>query len=252
MSNSVNISDVLSFCDQLLNPADFKDYVPNGLQIAGREQISKIVSAVTASQPVIDQAVSLGADLLLVHHGYFWKNEPPELTGMKKKRIKTLLEADINLVAYHLPLDFHPEVGNNAWLAELLGVEVEQRFGHANLAICGSMPESISVDELSKRLSQQLQRHPMAVGPMEKPLKRIGICSGAAEDMIAEAKSLGCDAFISGEISERTTHYAREEDIVYFSAGHHATERGGVRLLGDRLAAEFSLEHVFVDDNNPV
>lgn len=252
MKQSVRIEEMVSFCDQLLEADQFKDYVPNGLQIAGRGEVRGVVSAVTASQPVIDQAVEMGADVLLVHHGYFWKNEPPVLTGMKKQRIKTLLTADLNLLAYHLPLDYHPGLGNNAWLAEQLGVAVQGRFGHADLAVWGELEQTCDVDTFSKRLSQQLQRHPMAVGPMEKPLKRIGICSGAAQDMIEVAKSMGCDAFISGEISERTTHFAREENIVYFSAGHHATERGGVRLLGDKLADEFGVWHQFIDDNNPV
>lgn len=228
------------------------DYTINGLQVEGCARISHIVTGVTACQDLIDAAIDLRADAVIVHHGYFWKNEPAPIVGMKYRRIAALIKHDINLLAYHLPLDRQPEFGNNAALAARLGLGDCSLFGAQALALVGTLAQPCSVAELSRRLELALGHRPLAVGPTDRSLRRIGLCTGGAQDYIAEAAALGLDAFISGEISERTTHVAREEGIVYFAAGHHATERDGVRLLGERIAAQFDVSVTFVDIDNPV
>jgi len=228
------------------------DYTANGLQVEGRARISHIVTGVTACQDLIDAAIDLRADAIIVHHGYFWKNEPAPIVGMKYRRIAALIKHDINLLAYHLPLDRQPEFGNNAALAARLGLNDCSLFGAQALALVGTLAQPCSVAELSRRLELALGRLPLVVGPADRSLRRIGLCTGGAQDYITEAAALGLDAFISGEISERTTHVAREEGIVYFAAGHHATERDGVRLLGERIAAQFDVSVTFVDIDNPV
>lgn len=228
------------------------DYTANGLQVEGRARISHIVTGVTACQDLIDAAIDLRADAVIVHHGFFWKNELAPIVGMKYRRIAALIKHDINLLAYHLPLDRQPEFGNNAALAARLGLSDCSLFGAQALALAGTLAQPCSVAELSRRLELALGHRPLAVGPTDRSLRRIGLCTGGAQDYITEAAAVGLDAFISGEISERTTHVAREEGIVYFAAGHHATERDGVRLLGERIAAQFDVTVTFVDIDNPV
>ena len=251
MSETVDIRDLLGYCEQLLEPENYRDYAPNGLQVEGRREIRRLVTGVTACQDLLDAAVEAQADAVLVHHGYFWKNEPQVITGMKRRRIATLLANDINLIGYHLPLDGHEALGNNAWLARLVGLNVTERFGHQQLAVAGRMEAPCTGAELAARLQTALGRTPLVVGPSDRPIERIGLCTGGAQDMLAEAIDLGLDAFISGEISERTTHMARESGVTYFAAGHHATETGGVRQLGERLADEFGIAHQFIDIDNP-
>ncbi|MGM0517807.1 MAG: Nif3-like dinuclear metal center hexameric protein [Pseudomonadota bacterium] len=250
MTDTVDIQEMLDYCERLLEPEVYRDYAPNGLQVEGRGEVRHLVSGVTACQALLDAAVEEGADAILVHHGYFWKNEPAVVTGMKRRRLATLLANDINLIGYHLPLDGHESIGNNAWLARELGVNVTGRFGHQSLAVSGRMESPVSSAELASRIAKRLDREPLVVGP-EQEIRRIGICTGGAQDMIGDAIELGLDAFVSGEISERTTHMAREAGVTYFAAGHHATETGGVRLLGERLAEEFGISHQFIDVNNP-
>ncbi|WP_372591508.1 Nif3-like dinuclear metal center hexameric protein [Guyparkeria sp.] len=250
MTETVDIRDLLEFCEQLLEPENYRDYAPNGLQVEGRREVRRLVTGVTACQALLDAAVEEGADAVLVHHGYFWKNEPEVLTGMKRRRLATLMAHDINLVAYHLPLDGHDEIGNNAWLARELGVSVNARFGHQSLAVSGDVDHPVSTAAMADRIEKRLGRTPLVVGPHQE-IRRMGICTGGAQDMIADAIELGLDAFVSGEISERTTHMAREAGVTYFAAGHHATETGGVRLLGERLAEEFGISHQFIDIDNP-
>ncbi|WP_322520492.1 Nif3-like dinuclear metal center hexameric protein [Guyparkeria halophila] len=252
MSETVDIRELLAYCERLLEPETYRDYAPNGLQVEGRGEIRRLITGVTACQDLLDAAVEANADAVLVHHGYFWKNEPEVITGMKRRRIATLLAHDINLIGYHLPLDGHVEIGNNAWLAGLLGVNVTERFGHQQLAVAGRLEEPATGSELGARIADHLGREPLVVGPTDRPIRRIGLCTGGAQDMLGEAIELGLDAFISGEISERTTHMARESGVTYIAAGHHATETGGVRLLGERIAAEFGIEHRFVNIPNPV
>ncbi|WP_163574914.1 Nif3-like dinuclear metal center hexameric protein [Halomonas faecis] len=246
---------LVAACDTLLDASHFKDYTLNGLQVAGREDVARVMTGVTACQALLDAAVAWRADLLLVHHGYFWKNEPVAVTGMKRRRLRTLLVNDINLLAYHLPLDAHAELGNNAQLARRLGVVVEGcadgELGEG-LVWLGSLPEPCGARELAGRVDSALSRAPLLIeAPERSDIQRLAWCTGGAQDMIVQAWEAGADAFLSGEISERTTHLARELGIHYLAAGHHATERYGVKALGDWLAREFGVEHRFVDIDNP-
>ena len=247
---------LVSACNQELNASRFKDYTLNGLQVEGGQEIRRVLSGVTACQALLDQAVEWKADAVLVHHGYFWKNEPVALTGMKRSRIQTLLANDINLLAYHLPLDAHPTLGNNAQLAKRLGWQFERcldgELGEGLLWF-GNDDHRRTVNELTEHMTHALGRVPLVV---ESPLggeriEPIAWCTGGAQDMIIEAAEGGAQAFVSGEISERTTHLAREMGIHYFAAGHHATERYGVDALGEWLAERFAIEHRFVDIDNP-
>jgi len=251
--NNLQLEKVLN---DLLSPQLFKDYAPNGLQVEGKPEIKRIVTGVTASQALIDKAVELKADALLVHHGYFWKGEPEPIRGMKGKRIRTLIKNDINLFGYHLPLDVHPELGNNAELARLLDIEVEGGLeGHPqSVAMFGRLKRAMTGKELAHKITQVLDRAPLHIAPEneDKLIETVGWCTGGGQDYIELAVANGLDAFISGEISERTTYTAREMDIHYFSAGHHATERYGVKALGEWLSQEHGLEVKFIDIDNPV
>ncbi|MEN9478941.1 MAG: hypothetical protein RLZZ298_336 [Pseudomonadota bacterium] len=244
--------ELVEYLEGLLQPANFRDYCPNGLQVEGRAEISRLVTGVTASQALLDAAVARGADALLVHHGYFWKGEDGRVTGLRKKRLGTLLANDISLLAYHLPLDAHPELGNNAQLAASLGWLPEGRFGEQNIAWYGRLPEILAASALGEQLAQLLGRQPQMIGDLEHPIRRIGWCSGGAQGYFEQAIALGLDAYVSGEISEQTVHLARESGVVYFAAGHHATERLGVQALASHLAERFGLECEFVDIDNPV
>ena len=241
--------------NQKLSPELVKDYCPNGLQVEGTSQIKKIVTGVTASIALIEKAVALNADAILVHHGYFWKGEPEPIRGMKGERIKALIKNDINLYAYHLPLDIHPELGNNAQLAQLLGIEVEGGLEATpqSVAMYGSLKSALSACEFAQKIESVLNRAPLHISTeVNKPVKTVGWCTGGGQDYIDLAANKGLDAFISGEISERTTYSAREQGIHFFSAGHHATERYGVKALGEWLAQEYGFDVEFIDIDNPV
>jgi dinuclear metal center YbgI/SA1388 family protein len=204
---------------------------------------------------LIEQAIEHNADALLVHHGYFWKSEPESIRGMKGQRIRSLIQSDINLYAYHLPLDIHPELGNNKLLADLLGIHVDGGLeGHPqSVAMYGHFEQALTADELSQRIEQALQRRPLHVAPnSNRIIKTVGWCTGGGQDYVDLAAQHGLDAFISGEISERTTYSAREQNVHYFAAGHHATERYGVKALGEWLANEYDFEVEFIDIDNPV
>ncbi|WP_434986012.1 Nif3-like dinuclear metal center hexameric protein [Vreelandella zhaodongensis] len=246
---------IVAACDHQLRSSQFNDFTVNGLQVEGRETVMRVMSGVTACQALLDEAVAWGADLVLVHHGYFWKNEPVPITGMKQRRIKTLLENDISLLAYHLPLDAHAEFGNNAELAKHMGWKVEGCLDGElgdGLLWSGRLTEPQSLDALGEQLAVVLQRAPLLVeAPRVGAIERIAWCTGGAQDMITAAYEAGAQAFVSGEISERTTHLARELGIHYIAAGHHATERYGVQALGEWLASEYGVEHRFVDIDNP-
>ena len=248
-------TELLSYLETLLEPNRFQDYCPNGLQVEGQEQVHTLVTGVTASQALIEAALDVGADTIIVHHGYFWRGEDPRVIGVKHKRLKQLLLNNVNLLAYHLPLDAHPSLGNNVQLSELLGFEVDGRIsgtGDPALAMCGCLAEPQSVPELADHLRQKLEREPLVIQAHDRPITTIGWCTGAAQDYIQQAAELGLDAFLSGEISEQTVHLARELGINYFAAGHHATERYGVLALGEHLAQQFDLQHQFIDIDNPV
>lgn len=238
----------------LLAPERFKDFTVNGLQVEGGDRVQRIMSGVTASQALLDEAAAWQADMVLVHHGYFWKNEPVAITGMKQRRIATLLAHDINLVAWHLPLDAHATLGNNTLLADRMGWQVQGVLDgemgqgllyHGEMTAC-------SQQALAERFSERLERQPLMISGHDRPVRRIAWCTGGAQDMIIQAAEAGMDAFVSGEVSERTTHLAREMGITYYAAGHHATERDGIRALGEWLAKRHDVEHRFVDIDNPV
>lgn len=243
--------------DSKLNSRVIADYAPNGLQVEGKTKIHKIITGVTATLPLIEQAIEKQADAVLVHHGYFWKSENPCIRGMKGKRIKALMTNDINLFGYHLPLDIHLELGNNAQLAKHIGainLKGMEDKPHSIPAIAEfSVP--ISAEELKQRLEKALQRNVILcnefVSQPQKLIKTVGICSGGGQGYIDLAFEKGCDAFISGEISEQTTHSAREQGIYYFACGHHATERDGIKALGEWLAEHYGLEVEFIDIDNP-
>jgi len=240
--------------DRYLNAARIQDYCPNGLQVEGRPQVRRIVSGVTASQALIDAAVEAEADVLLVHHGYFWKGEDACITGMKQRRLKALLNHDLSLLAYHLPLDVHPEVGNNVQLAAQLGIEVEGELESGNprtVGLVGSLVEPMLASDFARHVQDVLGREPLLIDGA-RTVRRIGWCTGGGQGYIDQAIAAGVDLFLSGEASEQTFHSARENGISFIAAGHHATERYGVQALGDYLARRFALEHLFIDCPNPI
>ena len=229
----------------------FQDYAPNGLQVEGKENIHTIVTAVTASLAAIEYAVSKNADMLLVHHGYFWRSEPITITGWKKLRIATLLQNQINMVGYHLPLDAHPTLGNNAQLAQLLGWKLESLAGEQNLLNIGRLNQPCTLAQLADDLTTKLQHKPIAIGASDKLLRRIAWCTGGAQNFFQVAIEAGVDVFVTGEISESQYHMAQESGVAFISAGHHATERYGVQALGAALAKRFNMDIYFFDEKNP-
>lgn len=248
--------DLVKQLNRMLRTDQFHDYCPNGLQVEGSEKISRIVSGVTASQALIEAAIAHQADTILVHHGYFWKGEPAAVAGMKKQRLKLLLEHDINLLAYHLPLDSHAEFGNNAQLARVLDLPVSGELMKQNNQVMGlfaDLDEAISGEQLAELLAEKLGRQALHIAPpLNQPVKRIAWCTGGAQSYIHRAVDIGADAYISGEVSEPTFHTAQELGIHYYAAGHHATERYGAKALGEWLATEYDLVHEFIDIDNPV
>ena len=251
---AVALSTLVEETDRYLASAKIQDYCPNGLQVEGRPQVRRIVSGVTASQALLDAAVEADADLVLVHHGYFWKGENACITGMKQRRLKTLLKHDISLLAYHLPLDVHPEVGNNVQLAHQLGIIVEGPLDPNDLRVVGlvgSLAEPRSPRDFARKVQDVMGREPLLIEG-EQVIRRVGWCTGGGQGYIDRAIAAGVDLFISGEASEQTFHSARENGVSFIAAGHHATERYGVQALGDYLARHFALEHLFIDCPNPI
>ncbi|MDG6773566.1 Nif3-like dinuclear metal center hexameric protein [Thiomicrorhabdus sp. ZW0627] len=242
--------ELTSYLNDYLKVSEFKDYAPNGLQVEGKSEIRTIVTGVTACQALIDEAVRLKADAILVHHGYFWKSEPVEIVGFKQKRIKSLLVNDVNLFGYHLPLDAHPELGNNAMLGKLW--RLQDITPVPGLVRLGRLDAPLSIDDFKQRISESLNRDVLHLSGGPQEINTVAWCSGGAQNYIDQALAWEADVYISGEVSEQTTHLAREGGIHYFSAGHHATERLGVEALGKHLAEKFDLECHFVDIANPV
>jgi len=240
-----------AYCRQLLNAAAFTDYCPNGLQVEAGRQVRSLVTGVTASRALIEAAIETGADALLVHHGYFWKGEPAALRGVKGERVGLLFRNGISLLAYHLPLDAHPELGNNAQLGRRLGI-VGAPLGEDPLLWGAELSDPLSPGLLGKRIAEALGRTPLHIDSGPQRIHRLAWCTGAAQSMIERAAELEVDAFVTGEVSEATVHLAREHRVHFFGAGHHATERYGVQALGDHLAERFGLEHRFVEVPNPV
>lgn len=246
--------ELQAYLDQFLAVGAIKDYCPNGLQVEGRDEITKVLTGVTACQALIEHAVAEDVDAVLVHHGYFWKGEPAEIRGMKKRRLQLLLRNDINLFAYHLPLDIHPRIGNNAQLARLMEwpdpsplttVEPEGVVMYTEL----SHVESASA--LTTQLEDRLGRRLFCAVHEEQAIRRIAWCTGGGQGFIDAAAHAGCDAFVTGEVSEQTIHSAREQGIAFYAAGHHATERYGIRALGEHLEEHFGLAHRFIDIDSP-
>lgn len=248
------LNDLLARLDDLLQPSRFSDYCPNGLQVQGNAEVHRLVSGVTASEALIDAAIAEGADAILVHHGYFWKGESPVITGMKRRRLAKLLAHDISLIAYHLPLDAHPQLGNNAQLAALLGIQRDGPLfpGDARaVGDVGRLPEPLTAQALSARIADRLGRQPLHVPGGERLIYRVAWCTGGAQGFIEQAINLGVDVYLSGEISEPTVHAARESGVHYFALGHHASERYGAKALGEWCAGELGLTHRFIDIDNP-
>lgn len=248
----VKINELTHYTQQLLQVERFKDYCPNGLQVAGKIEVRKIVTGVTASMALLEAALQANADLILVHHGYFWRNEDARIIGIKRNRIAFLLKNDLNLLAYHLPLDAHPTLGNNAQLGKVLGIEIAGFAGESNIVAYGNLQSPVKLYDFIKHIEVRLQRSPLVIGDLQKMVQKIAWCTGAAQGYIDTAIELDVDVFISGEISEQTTHQSVESGVSYISAGHHVTERYGVQALGEHLAEKFNIEHEFIDINNPV
>lgn len=254
---SIEREELLAYVNNTLEPDLFTDYCPNGLQVEGAAVIQKLAAGVTASQALLDRAVEWGADAVLVHHGYFWKGEPSPVVGIKRNRLHTLLVNDINLLAYHLPLDAHPEYGNNARLGVLMGFPVAaqgplQPTAARSIGNVASYEAPIAMGELLDRLTQVTAREPLHVGDPNRSIERVAWCTGGAQGYIEQAVAIGADVFVTGEASEQTVHIAREAGIEFVSAGHHATERYGVQALGEHLADKFKLDYRYFEIDNPV
>ena len=248
----MELKQLVNYTRQILQAERFNDYCPNGLQVEGRSHVKKIITGVSASMDFLEAAKMAGADAVLVHHGYFWRNEDACVVGLKRNRIKFLLDNEINLLAYHLPLDAHPELGNNAQLGKKLGLNVEAYSGNQGLIAKGSLSCSQTLRNFANHIGSQLERVPLVVGDLSRSIKSVAWCTGGAQGYLADAIELGVDVFISGEISEQTVHLARESGVAYISAGHYATERYGIKALGAHLANQFELAHEFIDIDNPV
>ena len=230
----------------------FRDYCPNGLQVEGREQIGHLVTGVTASMALLEAAHAVGADAILVHHGYFWRGEDARVIGPHQRRLKLLLMQNISLFAYHLPLDAHPVLGNNAQLGRRLGLTATAHFGEQDLGWLGTVADpDMRVADLAQRIEQVLGRSPTVIGDPQQRIGLAGWCTGAAQNSLAEAIAAGAQTYLSGEISEQTVHLSRESGVAYLACGHHATERYGAQAVGEYLAQEFKLRHQFIDIPNP-
>ncbi|MEJ5209955.1 MAG: Nif3-like dinuclear metal center hexameric protein [Burkholderiales bacterium] len=248
----MRLADLDHYTRTLLDTARFRDYCPNGLQVEGRPEVRRIVTGVSASLALLEAAIEAGADAVMVHHGYFWKNEPAPIVGVKRARIRLLLTHDVSLFAFHLPLDAHPELGNNAQLGRRLGLKVQEWAGEQGLIAVGEPETPCLLESFAARVTQALGRAPLVVGAPHQPIRRIAWCSGGAQGWFETAAALGVDAYLTGEASEHNVHFARESGVAFLAAGHHATERDGIRALGEHLAAQFGLEHRFIDLPNPV
>jgi dinuclear metal center YbgI/SA1388 family protein len=247
----VNRQTLELYLQQQLSVGLFKDYGPNGLQVEGKTEVHKVVSGVTASLALIDAAIAQGADALLVHHGLFWRGHDGRVTGWMKKRLSKLLAHDVNLFAYHLPLDAHVQWGNNAQLGLQFGWNVGSRFGEQQLGCLATLPSAMGLEQLVVLVEQTLQRAAVVVPGDGRTLRQVAWCTGGAQSYFEAAIAAGADVFLTGEISEPQAHYARESGVAYVACGHHATERYGAKALGDHLAAQFGLQHQFIDIDNP-
>lgn len=252
----VELTALLDYCERVLECGKFKDYCPNGLQLEAGSRVQRICCGVTASQALIDHAVAIKADVLLVHHGFFWRGENPAITGVKAKRLATLMKHDINLIAYHLPLDAHPQLGNNAQLAKRFGFEVDGFFGRpgeTEIAMYGCLSDAMDSSRFAEHVANALDRQPLYIASApNKKIERVAWCSGGAQSYFDLAIDLGVDAFITGEASEQNYHQALEHGVDFIAAGHHATERYGVQALAEHLSQHFGLEYEYYEMSNPI
>lgn len=251
---AVSLSTLLASANALLKPEKFQDYCPNGLQVEGRESVSLLVSGVTASLALVEAAIEVGADAILVHHGYFWRGEDPCLVGMKGRRIRRLLHSDISLLAYHLPLDAHPQFGNNAQLAAQLGIAIKgglQPEAEFPIGNHGELAGAMSPQAFADHVSAVLGRGVLLEAVGDRAIKRVAWCTGGAQSYLSQAADLGVDCFLTGEVSEQTIHEARELGIHFIAAGHHATERYGAPAVAQELANQLGISHKFIDIGNP-
>lgn len=238
--------------EELLECGRFSDYCPNGLQVEGRAEIRRVVCGVSASRALIERAIEMQADAIIVHHGWFWRGEDVRVTGIRRQRLGMLLAHDINLFGYHLPLDAHPVLGNNAQLARVLGWQVDGPCREQPLVLLGQLPHAMPAGEVLRSVAARLAREPLLIGDVTREVKRVAWCTGGAQGYFEQAIAAGVDLFLSGEISEQTVHLARESGVAYLAAGHHATERYGIHALAAYLAEQCGLEAEFVDLDNPV
>jgi len=246
--------DLLQAFDGLLAPERFRDYGPNGLQVEGRATVRKLVSGVTASRALIEAAIARDADALFVHHGLFWRGQDGRVTGWMKQRLALLLAHDINLFAYHLPLDAHPELGNNAQLGLRLGLVADGRFGEQDLGFIGARADGgvfAGADDLAAHARAVLGRPVTCVPGAGGAIRRVAWCTGGAQGFFEAAIAAGAQAFLTGEISEPQAHYARECGVAFLACGHHATERYGAPAVAARVAGELGIAHEFIDIDNP-
>lgn len=246
-----SITTITNYINGLLDVDKFTDYSPNGLQVQGKTEIRKLVAGVSATQAFIEEAIEKEADAVLVHHGWFWDKEDPRVIGMKYNRLKLLMDHDISLLAYHLPLDAHVEYGNNAQLAKRLDIQIEDVMDKQGVGNYGRLPEYISLDKFGECIEKSLSRKPTIISGGDHAIRKVAWCTGGAQNWIHKAAEAGVDAYISGEISEHTVHVAREMGVHYIAGGHHATERYGAKALGEHVSAKFGLLFDFVDIDNP-
>lgn len=251
----MKLNTLVAYCNQYLSVSEFSDYCPNGLQIEGKQKVNKIVCGVTACEALIDQAIASHADALLVHHGFFWKNESPSLIGIKGRKIKKLLQADVSLLAYHLPLDAHPEVGNNAQLNHFFKTDIKGSFYNyqgKDIAVYGDLVQPVSINDFVALIESSLKRKLLLLKGDQRTVKRVAWCSGGAQGGFEEAINQGADVYVSGEVSENTFHLAQESGVHYIAAGHHATERYGVKALAQHLSDQFEIDYEYIEIYNPV
>ena len=248
-------NEIVEYTNKLLRISEFRDYCPNGLQVQGKAKVNNIVVGVTACQALIDAAIAAEADMLLVHHGLFWKGDDASLTGMKYERVKQLLAHDVNLLGYHLPLDAHPELGNNAELARLLNITMTAEMDTGpgpKFGFVGELDKAYSGDEFAQKIQQVLHHEVLHIAATREVVKTVAWCSGGAQSYFPQAIAAGVDAYLTGEASEQNCHQAKECNVHFYAAGHHATERYGVQALGEHLANQFNLDYQFIDIDNPI
>jgi dinuclear metal center YbgI/SA1388 family protein len=248
---SASRSAIENYLNRLLDVGRFRDYGPNGLQVEGRDTVTRLASGVTASRALIEAAAAQGADAILVHHGLFWRGQDGRITGWLKTRLELLLAHRMSLFAYHLPLDAHPQWGNNAQFGARLGFASDARFGEQDLGFIGDLGAPVDLDALEQRVAQSLGRTPVVVRGDGRPIRRAAWCTGGAQGYFEAAIAAGADVYLTGEISEPQAHYARETGVAFLACGHHASERFGAAALGAHLAETFALEHTVIEIDNP-